>query len=1048
MNIEHIGWERSAVEEVGDLLLELAAKRARDFAHATVVVPTAESGRRLKEYLAEKVKGGDAKDMEGKTALLMPKVVLVGHLISSEHPRAATAQEEFAAWVEVLSAQVPHEKWPHLFPEKITEKHLFTWAMNAASSLASLHSLLEKYEVTTQGVVKHLNGGFAAPETDLQKWKGVTDNEVLRWNEIQQIFNAVESTLDGWGKVPGWKVRADEVAHLRHHRPGTLLFVACIPEITPQTERYLKAVERRWPGTVTVWVNAPNEEQWRAMFDADHCGRPKVGPWSICEPEPGTLRDEQIYVEGTAVKMAQRAVACAKGVAPEDVVLASCDASFSPYIETEFKRYGWLLHLPEGRTMMNTDALAIPAQLAACCAEPESVAALEPLLRNVVVQRCFAKEDWDGYAFGLVLDKLVKLYFPARTAYLLDLLNVKKHLPALRNAVGKLPGAETEADPEATDELDVIFLDRDRRAEYSFYASDVCRFVQRCREDLPAALKELCDRLHQRCAQDGGSAAVEEDEEEATREAARVAGYGAAVSAFKATLAEFKAFLDRHPLDSRKALAILDYMLAQSGMQVQTRRREHTHADLLGWRELPYSRGGTIILTGFHHGCVPESVAQDSFLPDSVKESLGLPCTKSREARDMFILMSLLMRKNCNVRILLSRMSADGSGSFVSPSSLLLHCSADELVPRVKDKLYREIPVEDDGADHGRVWRLRGGGADEPKAAGMESIALLGPGNDNKFRNMKFSPSDINAFLTCPLRFWMKQILGISTWDIHPDDKVEMEANEFGNMVHHLAEDVARHYPAMKAGLAEDEVKHYARERLEARFAERYGQTRLASLEIQRQRIADLLPAFAHWHFTGLQDGWECYDCEHKVTDWEIPLPDGTVAKLNMRADRIDRKPCEGGYTWRIIDYKTHEYKPWSKHTSTMADEKYFEELMPGFPLLVWKERGRCWTDVQLPLYAHWLKETMQCSEYPAVAYYNMPRKPGRPAAYSEMTEMSAAPGAWENVMQWAKSAMLCMKDGLCLYSAESLGRTSYSAFSAMANLQDPRNLFGNLRNL
>lgn len=1049
------------MEAVGGQLLDLAASKPHDFARATVVVPTAESGRRLKEYLAEKVRTGEVTNMEGKTALLMPKVVLVGHLIRSEHPCAATAQEEFAAWVEVLSAQPPHEKWQHLFPEQISEKHLFTWALNAASSLASLHSLLEKYEITTQDVIKHLCGGGALPAADLQKWQGVMDNETLRWSEIQQIFDAVESKLSEWGRIPGWKLRAEEVKNPRFLRPEAPLFVACIPEITPQTESYLKAVELRWPGTVTVWVNAPDEEKWRAMFDANHCANPKVALWSVYEPAPGTLCDGQIHVEGSAVKMAQRAVSCAGGVPPDDVVLASCDSSFSPYIETEFKRFGWQLHLPEGRTMMNTEVVNILSQLSDCCAEPNSVSALEPLLRNGVMQRCFAMQEyqskagetikWDSCAFNLVLDKVMKLYFPLHMEYLLNLFDENKDLPALQNPIGELPGTADGQKHSATSEWDVVNLQRERRKRFCYYVKDVCRFVELCRENLPEALHDLCNRIHQRYVVAPVSvAAAEEEDAEAARQSARVAGYASAVNTLKKTLTEFKAFLDNHPMSSQKALALLTFQLAQSGMQVQTLRREQTHTDLLGWRELPYSKGGTIILTGFHHGCVPEALPADPFLPDSVKEALGLPCSKSREARDMFILMSLLGRGGCSVDIILSRLAADGSGSLISPSSLLLHCSEEELVPRVKDKLYREIPVEDDGLDRNRVWRLQEGNATEEGGNAMESIDLLGSGNSNKFRNLEFSPSEINSFLYCPLRFWMKQILGISTWDTYTEDKVELEDNEFGTMVHAVVEDVARRYPRMQEKLTAEEVERYAQECLESRFGARHAQLHLASLEFQRQRIRDLLPGFAQWHFSGLQDGWECYDCEHKVEGWKITLPDGETAKVNMRADRIDRKPAGDGYTWRIIDYKTNKKKPWGAHTCALKPDpaERYAKLMPGFPLLEHDDKTLCWTNIQLPLYAEWLKETMACTAYPAVAYYNMPRDAGEPPVYSEMKEMETINGAWENVMAWVKQAMLCMKNGECLYSAESLGRAMRSSFSDNDNVEDPRDLFGKLKKI
>lgn len=1085
-NIEFIGWEDPVVELVGNRLLKMAAEQPEDFRRATVVVPTAGSGRRLKEYMAECVSAeyGGRKDREGNTvwtgpatALLMPRLTLPGNLISSEHPLAATDLEEFAAWVKVLSETPPHEKWPNLFPEEILEKHLYNWALNAATSLAGLHASLEKYCVTPARVMGHLSAsvpvpeGESVPEAEWKKWQAVTEREAVRWREIQEIFAAVEAELEADGRIPGWKLREEEIRTLRHHRAKSVLILACLPEITPQTGEYLRAVLNRWPGTVHVWVNAP--EDMRKNFDCTRFAAPNVAAWSSFVPPPGMLRDEQIFVEGSAVKMAARAVECVGKSAPDDVVLAACDTSFSPYLETEFNRRGWKLFLPEGRAMQNTDVACLPDLLAACCSVPESAQALEPLLRNTAMQKCFAKEDgWDAYAFCLLLDKLMKRYFPVGADYLQDLFDLKRRLPALKGAQGTLPGTPQSAVEKETDD-EVSGLARNRRWDYLNYVQKVRDFVRECTRDLPAALENLGGMLNLRCGR--GAAEPEKTGNLSLEEEVRVAGYASAVSSLAGILASFASFLRKHPMDSKKALGMLSHHLRMVGQRVQSGRRDQAHADLQGWRELPYSRGHNLILTGFHQGCVPEPVVADSFLPDSLRETLGMPCAKSREARDMFILSSLLGRRDCRVSILLSRMSADGQGSLLSPSPLLLHCPDEDLVPRVKDTLFREIPAEDDGADRKRVWRLQNAAATPtadtaglpPADAGMESIVLLGPGKENKYSKMKFSPSKINGFLSCPLRFWMDTILGISAWDILPETKVEMEANEFGTLVHHVVEDVARRYGKCSENLSADEVYAYALQCLKQRYEERYEQNSLASMQYQLQVIRTRLKDFAEWHVDSLKEGWECYDCEHEVKDWQYTLPDkyalpdgtGLVACITMRADRIDRRPREdgNGYDWRIIDYKTHGHEPWEKHTCSVKedDAERFESLMPGFPLLhaddgkkmAWK----AWKDIQLPLYAYWLKQETGCREYPEVAYYNIPRKTGSKSVsgYNPMTQINEIEGAWDNVMEWVCRAMQCMRDGLCLCSAESLKYAgNLQSFSEVDSLKDPRNLFHNLKQL
>lgn len=53
---QFIGWNRPAIELVAEKLEELQKKAPDTFRRATVVVPTSESGRRLREYMEKNPK--------------------------------------------------------------------------------------------------------------------------------------------------------------------------------------------------------------------------------------------------------------------------------------------------------------------------------------------------------------------------------------------------------------------------------------------------------------------------------------------------------------------------------------------------------------------------------------------------------------------------------------------------------------------------------------------------------------------------------------------------------------------------------------------------------------------------------------------------------------------------------------------------------------------------------------------------------------------------------------------------------------------------------
>ena len=86
--LHFLGWDKPAIELVAEKLLEGLSnpQTAATYRRATVVVPTAESGRRLREYMAEKA----------GHALLMPTITLAGHLIPCQGSHVASEMETAA----------------------------------------------------------------------------------------------------------------------------------------------------------------------------------------------------------------------------------------------------------------------------------------------------------------------------------------------------------------------------------------------------------------------------------------------------------------------------------------------------------------------------------------------------------------------------------------------------------------------------------------------------------------------------------------------------------------------------------------------------------------------------------------------------------------------------------------------------------------------------------------------------------------------------------------------------------------------------------------
>lgn len=1026
--ITYIGWEASALELVGRKLLEMNANDKDSFRRATIVVPTAESGRRLKEWMAENSGENETK----RRPLLMPRMVLAGQLIRTRCENVASELETISAWVEVLTENSSHEVWPVLFPQPVPERHLQTWALSTADRLMSLQLQLEQYEVSVASVLQRLRSGENLTPEFEQRWALVNEEEIMRWESLQELFDKVDEKLISWGRTPGWQARAAALAEPAPEK-GAPIIIACIPELSPQVMHYLRHLETACPGRVRIWVNAPGE--MRDKFDETRGGSPCMKYWTTeYKFSTDVLDDEQIEVKSSALGMARAAVkaVCHAG-SNTDVVLGVCDASFTPSLVTEFAKLGWQVHLPEGRSADTTDLAALPRLMADACENPESVSSMAPLLRSVAMQRMWWGGKFNAYDFGCLLDKLQSRYYADRVSFLFTLLNPDEPLPALLQSAESLSGTGSKPNAQQVSEWEVRELNTLRSQSIYNYAKWVQGFVLLCRKDIGAGFK----RLETGLLQAYGNHALQ-----------------VVAKPMAQHLDELVTFLQLHPLPPRDAWALLKYRVTQQKPALQESARENTQIDALGWRELAYAKGSRIIITGLHEGCVPETLPADPFLPDSLRAILGLPHSQMRLARDAFLLAAVLHRTGVSVSILLSQQSADGSGTPVAPSALLYRCEDSVLPDRVANKLFKEGEVED--TEGYATWSLA------PREApmggnGMESVELIAPkGWVNPFASPehRFSPSEINTFLACPLRFWMKYALGISSWDEYKgDNKVEMAPAEYGTLVHNVLEDIANRYPNSSMITSEEDVEKFAKDRLDVRFLERFGSRHLLPTMLrQKNHIRAGLEVFVQWHCSELAEGWECFACEHKVSDWEIPLPDGTSARISMRADRIDHRPATN--EWRIIDYKTHSSKPFEKHVTSIPDRKLevkespdrgesFESLMgeAGFKLYGGK---LYWKDVQLPMYAEWLRQKEDCEQL-EVAYFNLPRAGHDQEGYNCMVELTEA--ASESALDWARHAIMLMRSGSCLYSAESLGLTAPGAMPDDVPM-DPRNMFTNLRKI
>ena len=1075
--IKFLGWDKPAIELVAEkLLTHLNDKKdAAQYRRATVVVPTSESGRRLREYMAEKAKN---------KAILLPRIILAGQLIPAQGENILTETEMLTVWLQLLISinNDTLKQYAPLIPYR-PETHIEKWAIGVAHKLIALRSRLEQEEITYDSVTGHLarmKSGIdstlaSLPEKEecesrrrtLTAQRTVLQDEQKRWQTLGRVFMEADTLAK---KLYPKKIQPKDArkAQLKKAEwPGQcrLIILACVPELSSQLQHYLGNLHGRNGGEVQVWIHAPETEE-KTNFDA--FGRPVEENWATREihiPDAFVYPGEDlenvdnsastIHLVNDAEAMAEEALRLAGGSTSQETVLAVGDAEFSPALLNAFAAAGWKLNMPEGRSPLSADLGRLASQLADACDarenlplwknEPEAVTnngtqgldAFAALLCNTALQQAWADDAEALTGLQEHVENIRMLLLPGSEAALLHML---EQIPAVDNGYKSIEK-----------------LQKHHNNAYHAYADKVSKLITTLSgEQQSAGLKQLAKALEKAYTKGNGkllAKAVAKQMQECAKQGDKLPSR------------LFTMELLRHRVENKVNGPALVERISSVG-------------DILGWRELAYTREKQVILAAMHDGCIPEPVPEDDFLPETLCQELGIRHEKFRIARDSYLLTALInsRRKDGRVDFILARQKEDGS--VLAPSSLLMRCG-DEL-PRRARTLFAESKTPKTLPTAAPCPLRRTTGSKEPVTPGkLESIDLIAAGRQNPYtrpikdengntRLKTFSPSSLATFLQCPLTFWIKNLLNIDLGNSYKENKGELESNEYGTVMHAVLDKLVAHFRSEEALLQEcpaaetdteagiNHMQQKGKEFAEAEWQHIYNSTTTRDrqplpMEVQLQAIERSLLAFVTQHLQDLRDGW--YNVVREYTlEPEIEYAEGQFAQFSMNADRIDRNK-DG--RWRIIDYKTSssEKRPHKVHFDELDNGegsmycRFMNVQGYEFGTVYFGEKLYRWSDVQLPLYAYGLRHPSPADReelgipaaadmsaiVPELVYYNLQSKTEKLVPFylvrdgqvepisSKVPDVPETEEMLESAMQTVKSAIGMIRKGLCLFSAESL---------------------------
>ncbi len=738
-------------------------------------------------------------------------------------------------------------------------------------------------------------GGLLLSDVAERLGEGFSERE--RWEQLAELERLHAA------KLAQWDLRDRQAAEIESARePAALegverIVVIGTPDPLPLALQVLAAQARSVP--VDILVFAPDEEA--DAFDA--WGRPRAEAWErrmIEWPE----FERTVHLCANPAAQAERIAALAGGYEKAEGVLGVgiADAEVAPLLASELQRVGQEAFNPDGRRRKG-DALHQLLTALAALAREETFEAVAALARCPDFLSYAAGTDRGGSAAGFLrdLDALHRAHLP-------------RTLDALRSQAeqGRV-GAGTRVALAKVAEL------RDLLRSGKFP------------ENASAALSRIFGRRRFDLAREDEAAAAE------------------AAEAWAGVMREIGAAEKWFP--GWTTTDWWDVALRLYGELVRYDDKPDGAVELQGWLELLWEDAPHLAVAGLNDGHVPDAVVGDPFLPESLRERLGLKTNAARFARDAYLLQALAAWRSgseARGRIDLFFGKTSVSGDPLRPSRLLLRCAEEALPSRVRF-LFRGTGAGREAPAWRRAWTLEPRRVDPPAR-----VAVTG----------------LRAWLECPFRFYLSRVLRMEPVD---PAKNELDALDFGILCHAALEALGRDL-AMRSCEEAATLRAFLLERLEAETTRLFGAELTLPLTVQVESARQRLSRAAEVQAQTRAEGWEILAVERP---FEIEVAGLTVSG---KIDRIDRHAATGEL--RVIDYKTSD-QPVDPEEAHLRGVRR-GETRPEFAVLTWNARDVTWKDLQLPLYLRALATGRVSLEAGAIdpaaarearaGYFNLPK--------------------------------------------------------------------------
>ncbi|MDB4614690.1 hypothetical protein OAH18_03265, partial [bacterium] len=633
-----LDWSSPALPAVADYLIKRFGEKDRlDLGNVLAVIPGRRAGRRLLELLVEKTESShpDFTPPEVVTASSLPERLY-------EPMRAfATRSVERLAWYEALRS-VNRNALRAYAPNPPADDDFPGW-MSLANQLIELHRNLLSDQLDFSSVVPSGQGltGFDRAET--RRWKVLDD--------VQKKYLEILDRELVWDLQTARKVAVEQDECQTSH---DIILIGSV-DLNKTMRSILSKVEDK----VTALVHAPADHAH--LFDDFGCLLPDE--W---KGYPIDLVDEQVHIVERHTNQARQVVDCLAGYrgrfSADEITIGITDENLIPYLQRHLAASDvtarWVVEKTIGETAPYRLLQAISVflesngnrtneaswwqaiQFASLVRHPdlETWLHMRPCFEQPAQQdgqKPYLKRNW-----LIQLDRYMAEHLQPMLGFWLGNSNQSNALKAVFDQIQEL--------------LAPLQIRNDRRSLVS------------------RPLTQWCDAIREVLLNIYGEQELDKD-----HPVDRIVIH--AMESLFASLDEQQHIPKQlePQVDSGQAIQMLLDSVASDPIPPLP---DDSAVEMLGWLELSLDDAPALVITNFNEGFVPDSVTSDAFLPNNLRQKLGLNDNEHRYARDAYAL-TVLLKSREDLQLIIGR--RDSRDDPLKPSRLLFATDAESIAGRV-----------------------------------------------------------------------------------------------------------------------------------------------------------------------------------------------------------------------------------------------------------------------------------------------------------------------------------------------------------------------------